>query len=54
LPTRQPAELVEPKISEMESLRWEYLAAPPSVTEHTTSSLDRSPDGERGGRREIE
>jgi hypothetical protein len=55
LPTRQPAELAEPKISEVEASRREYLAAPPSVTEHTTLSLSRSSDEERGGRRrEIE
>jgi hypothetical protein len=55
LPTRQPSELVEPRTSETEVPRWEYLAAPPSVTEHTTSSLGRSSDNERdGGRREIE
>jgi len=50
LPTRRPAELVEPKTSEMEASRREYLAAPQSVTEHTTMSLERSLADERDRR----
>ena len=51
LPTRQPAELVEPKTSEMEASHREYLLAPPSVTEDTYTPLGRSLDDEGDGRR---
>lgn len=52
-PMPQPILLVEPKTSEMEASRQEYLAAPASVTEHTTMSLGHSSDNDRS-QREIE